>query len=104
MAPEVLAQSQVSTASDVYSFGVVLWQMLSSRRPWEGLGCDAVREQVVHRGVELQLPGGLPEGVALLCRRCLARQPSARPEVGEVQRALQQLLQQLSPEPLLQDF
>jgi serine/threonine protein kinase len=104
MAPEVLMRSEVSRASDVYSFGVVLWQMLSSRRPWEGMGCDAVREAVISQKRGLQLPAGVPDDGAALCMACLSWHPAARPSMAEVEQQLQQQLARVNPMPLLQDF
>jgi serine/threonine protein kinase len=104
MAPEVLARSQVSRASDVYSFGVVLWQMLSSKRPWEGMGCDAARDAVVNLQQSLKVPVGVAADVAALCTSCMSWHAAARPSMVQVEQKLQKLLAQTNPILLLQDF
>jgi serine/threonine protein kinase len=104
MAPEVLASSLVSKAADTYSFGVVLWQMLSGRRPWQDMRQDAVREAVLVQRRALEPPAGLPPELAALCAECMAWEPAARPSMAQVEARLQQLLECLSPAPLLQDF
>jgi eukaryotic-like serine/threonine-protein kinase len=44
MAPEVLLGAQPSTCSDVYSLGIVLFELITARRPYEGLAPARILE------------------------------------------------------------
>ncbi|MFC0526551.1 serine/threonine-protein kinase [Phytohabitans kaempferiae] len=80
LAPERLEGRQVSPATDVYALGLLLYRALTGHLPWEA----ATTTQMLraHRYTD---PGplppveGLPDAVALLCRRCLAKRPENRP-------------------------
>jgi len=84
LAPERLEGGQVSPATDVYALGLLLYRALTGHLPWE----VATTTQML-RAHRYSDPGplppveGLPEAVALLCRRCLAKRPEARPTSAE---------------------
>ncbi|BCB86648.1 serine/threonine-protein kinase [Phytohabitans suffuscus] len=84
LAPERLVGGQVSPATDVYALGLLLYRALTGHLPWEA----ATTTQML-RAHRYSDPGplppveGLPEAVALLCRRCLAKQPTLRPSAAE---------------------
>jgi eukaryotic-like serine/threonine-protein kinase len=84
LAPERLEGGQVSPATDVYALGLLLYRALTGHLPWEA----ATTTQML-RAHRYSDPGplppveGLPEAVALLCRRCLAKRPEARPSSAE---------------------
>ncbi|WP_426504911.1 serine/threonine-protein kinase [Dactylosporangium sp. McL0621] len=89
LAPERLTDDAVTPASDVYSLGVLLYRLLAGHRPWPASG--AADLLVAHLETDPaplpDRPGVAPE-VAELCRRCLAKDPAARPTAGEVATAL----------------
>jgi serine/threonine-protein kinase len=84
LAPERLEGGQVSPATDVYALGLLLYRALTGHLPWEA----ATTTQML-RAHRYSDPGplphveGLPEAVALLCRRCLAKRPENRPSSAE---------------------
>ena len=84
LAPERLEGGQVSPATDVYALGLLLYRALTGHLPWE----VATTTQML-RAHRYSDPGplphveGLPEAVALLCRRCLAKRPETRPSSAE---------------------
>lgn len=85
LAPERLEGRQVSPATDVYALGLLLYRALTGHLPWE----VATTTQML-RAHRYSDPGplppveGLPEAVALLCRRCLSKRPETRPSSAEV--------------------
>jgi serine/threonine protein kinase len=76
MSPEQVAREPLTSRSDQFGLGVMLYELLSARRPFEGesplVTLDRIREaappDVDH----------LPEDVADLVLRLLARDPAAR--------------------------
>jgi serine/threonine-protein kinase len=89
LAPERLAGGPVRPATDVYGLGLVLYRALTGRLPWAA----ETTTQIINAHVYAEpacLPPitGLPDGVAELCLRCLAKNPADRPTSREVGRAL----------------
>ncbi len=87
MAPEqVLGASEVSDRADVYAVGVVLFRLLSARQPFE---TESPREMMMSRllddapSVRVFQPQ-VPESLAQLVDRCLAREPDQRPPAAEL--------------------
>jgi eukaryotic-like serine/threonine-protein kinase len=83
------AEGQVATsASDVYALGVVLFECLAGRRPFEAdtpvaVALAHVREQVP------DLPAGVPDDLAAVVHRALAKDPDERyPDAGAFAAAL----------------
>ncbi|BCJ64664.1 serine/threonine-protein kinase [Polymorphospora rubra] len=89
LAPERLDAGQVSAATDVYALGLLLYRCLAGRLPWEA---DTTTQMLRnHRHADpAPLPPveGLPDEVAQLCRRCLAKAPDDRPSSADVARTL----------------
>jgi len=86
----VVGASEVSDRADVYATGVVLFRLLSARQPFEA---ESPREMMMSR--LLDTPPSVrafqplvPEALAQLVDRCLARQPDERPPAGELARQL----------------
>ena len=42
MAPEVIREKPVGTMADIYGVGLVMWEMLSGKRPYDGMGIEEV--------------------------------------------------------------
>nr|WP_240939965.1 serine/threonine-protein kinase [Planosporangium flavigriseum] len=89
LAPERLAGGPVQPATDVYGLGLLLYRMLTGELPWAA----ETTTQMINAHVYAE-PGplppitGLPEGIAELCARCLAKDPADRPTSREVTQAL----------------
>ncbi|GGT83341.1 serine/threonine-protein kinase [Streptomyces lateritius] len=80
--PEQARGEESTTAADVYSLGATLFHLAVGRPPYPVDG-DTLRLLArVQRG-DLDL-GGLPKELTPLIRPCLATEPAARPEPGEV--------------------
>src|SRR6185436_14635981 len=87
MAPEqVLGASEVGDRADVYAVGVVLFRLLSQRQPFEA---ESPRDVMMSRLLD-DAPSVrafqplVPESLAQLVDRCLARQPDDRPSAAEL--------------------
>jgi hypothetical protein len=89
LAPERLEHGMVRPSTDVYALGLLLHRMLAGRLPWAA--STATQMLRAHRYQEpagLPAIAGLPDEVAALCRRCLAKDPARRPSAAEVATAL----------------
>ncbi|HEY0994095.1 MAG TPA: serine/threonine-protein kinase, partial [Kofleriaceae bacterium] len=91
MAPEqVLGASEVSDRADVYAVGIVLFRLLSKRQPFES---ESPRETMMSRLLD-DAPSVrafqplVPESLAQIVDRCLAREPAERPSAAELARQL----------------
>ncbi|KAK4268759.1 hypothetical protein QN277_025367 [Acacia crassicarpa] len=108
-APEYLATGHLTAKSDVYSFGVVLLEMLSGRRAidknqptgehklvdWAKPYLSSKRRsfRVIDARLQGQYTLSQGQSAAALAFQCLSGEPKFRPNMNEVVRALEQLLE-----------
>ncbi|QHA07995.1 PQQ-binding-like beta-propeller repeat protein [Streptomyces broussonetiae] len=91
MSPEQLASPRkVTPASDVFSLGSLLVFAAVGTGPFDADSPYITGYQVVHGTPDL---GGVPEALLDIVERCLDKDPTARPEVTDVHRMLQTLLE-----------
>jgi eukaryotic-like serine/threonine-protein kinase len=89
LAPERLAGGPVRPATDVYALGLLLYRALTGNLPWEAeTTTQMITAHVYAEPSPLPAVDGLPDGVADLCLRCLAKDPADRPTAREVARTL----------------
>ncbi len=96
MAPEqVEAAENVDGRADIYALGVTLFQMLTDELPWQGdspFALAAARLTAPPPDPRTQRPD-LPEAVAGLVLRCMARSPDDRPaSARDLARTLAELI------------
>ncbi|MFI1942159.1 protein kinase [Streptomyces purpureus] len=86
MAPEQFQRPrQVGPAADVFALGSVLVHAATGRGPFDSDSPYIVAYQVVHDEPDLT---GVPEELAELVARCLAKEPAERPTPDEIMAAL----------------
>jgi serine/threonine protein kinase len=89
LAPERLAGGQVSAATDVYALGLLLYRLMTGRLPWPAeTTAEALRAHLYADPDPLPPQPEMPDEVAALCRRCLAKTPTDRPDAASVAREL----------------
>ncbi|RZQ60023.1 serine/threonine-protein kinase [Amycolatopsis suaedae] len=98
MAPEQIQRGAAGPRSDLYALGCVLHEMLTGRQLFAGPTAYAVFDQQVNRPPD-PVPG-VPDGLAALLERVLAKDPAARPaSATELFDALQPFAVDLPPLP-----
>jgi outer membrane protein assembly factor BamB len=86
MAPEQFRRPrEVGPAADIFALGSVLVHAATGRGPFDSDSPYVVAYQVVHDEPDLT---GMPESLAPLVRRCLAKEPDDRPTPDELMREL----------------
>ncbi|MFF4121673.1 PQQ-binding-like beta-propeller repeat protein [Streptomyces sp. NPDC001714] len=89
MAPEQFRRPrEVGPAADIFALGSVLVHAATGRGPFDSDSPYVVAYQVVHDEPDLT---GVPEEVAPLVLRCLAKEPEDRPTPDELMRRLRSL-------------
>jgi eukaryotic-like serine/threonine-protein kinase len=80
MSPEVIEGGAADARSDIFSLGIVLFEMLTGRRPFVGDSPLAVITAILRDKPPLasEVKPGVPQELARLIDRCLAKTPSAR--------------------------
>ncbi|MFI8243934.1 serine/threonine-protein kinase [Streptomyces sp. NPDC085866] len=86
MAPEQFRRPrEVGSAADIFALGSVLVHAATGRGPFDSDSPYVVAYQVVHDEPDLT---GVPESLAPLILRCLAKEPDDRPTPDELMREL----------------
>ncbi|MFF9122863.1 serine/threonine-protein kinase [Streptomyces sp. NPDC014889] len=86
MAPEQFRRPrEVGPAADIFALGSVLVHAATGRGPFDSDSPYIVAYQVVHDEPDLT---GVPQDLAPLVRRCLAKEPEDRPTPDEMMREL----------------
>ncbi len=88
--PEQLTGVPVTELSDMYGFGLLGYELLAGRGPYEARSAaDWIRAHLQQEPRDLrELRPDVPEPLADLLRRCLAKEPRHRPSARDVVRAL----------------
>jgi len=89
LSPEQCRGEPATPASDLYALGCMMFQLLTGQLPFLG-----TPSQVIHAHTNRTPPrvqrrvSGIPEDIAEICYRLLAKKPEERPSLSEVRAAL----------------
>ncbi|CAM9212432.1 unnamed protein product, partial [Choristocarpus tenellus] len=106
MCPEVALQYPYNEKADVYSFGLILWEMLTLKRPFEGLSRKEFLHTVIKGGKRPALEKEWTDDLKSLLRRCWSEDIDLRPDFGVIESTLRDIARQettwgiLSPTPV----
>lgn len=92
VAPEQAKGEDASPAADLYSLGAVGFLALTGRLPFEGSAAEVIAGKVLRDPPPVASLAPVPEPLATVVDRLLAREPSARPGAAEVRGLLAQPL------------
>ena len=81
MAPELHEEQPNSRETDVYSLGVVLWEIVSRKMPYAGLGGGQMISKTL-QGKRDPLPDPCPEVFRLMITACCQFGSEATPDGG----------------------
>ncbi|KAI3907260.1 hypothetical protein MKW92_005145 [Papaver armeniacum] len=91
MAPEVIRNDPTDEKSDVYSFGVVLWELATSKIPWDTLDSFQVIGVVGFMDQRLEIPKDTDPNWTSLIESCWQSEPKCRPTFNELLEKLKTL-------------
>lgn len=91
LSPEALLDEEVTELADMYQFGLLGYELLAGRGPYDAHSpADWIQAHLNKEPLDLrELRPDVPEEVALLLRRCLAKTPRHRPAARDVARVLE---------------
>ncbi|KAL6963654.1 Serine/threonine-protein kinase sty46 [Sarracenia purpurea var. burkii] len=98
MAPEVIEHKPYDHKADVFSFGIVLWELLTSKLPYEYLTPLQAAVGVVQKGLRPTIPKNTLPRLAELLERCWQQEPTLRPDFSEIIGILQQIAKEVGAE------
>ena len=87
MAPEVLVSLPFYDEKvDVYSFGIVLWELLTSKRPYQDVESNPLEliVDITMKGTRPEIPGSCPKSLRTLIEACWHTDPKRRPSFHEI--------------------
>jgi len=94
MAPEVINHRPYDNKADVFSFAIVLWELATSKVPYDNL-TPLQAALGVRQGLRPEIPSGLNPTLAHLMRRCWDVNPTKRPSFSDITFQLETLLQHI---------
>nr|XP_029118309.1 serine/threonine-protein kinase STY17 isoform X2 [Elaeis guineensis] len=94
MAPEVINHQSYDHKADVFSFAIVLWELVTSKVPYETL-TPLQAALGVRQGLRPEIPEKTHSKLVELMKRCWEAAPAKRPSFSEITVELEELLQHI---------
>ncbi|XP_072972628.1 serine/threonine-protein kinase STY8-like isoform X2 [Typha angustifolia] len=94
MAPEVINHKPYDHKADVFSFAIVLWELATSKVPYDNL-TPLQAALGVRQGMRPDIPRHMHPGLSDLMKRCWEENPTKRPSFSTITRELEELFQQV---------
>ncbi|XP_062227214.1 serine/threonine-protein kinase STY8-like isoform X2 [Phragmites australis] len=91
MAPEVINHSPYNHKADVFSFAIVLWELATSKIPYEDL-TPLQAALGVRQGMRLEIPSWVHPRLSKLIQQCWDANPHLRPSFSEITIELEHIL------------
>ncbi|VAH54802.1 unnamed protein product [Triticum turgidum subsp. durum] len=92
IAPEVINHKAYDHKADVFSFAIVLWELVTSKVPYENM-TPLQAALSVRQGIRLVIPSSVHPRLSKLIQRCWGENPHTRPVFSEITAELQDILQ-----------
>ncbi|HCO96855.1 MAG TPA: hypothetical protein DIU00_23435 [Phycisphaerales bacterium] len=99
MSPEQARGNETDHRTDIWSFGCIMYQMLTSRLPFEGDTATDTLARIIEREPDWNaLPKQIPSNIRTLLKRCLDKDPDRR--LGDISDAAFEISTTLSTQPI----
>ncbi|XP_051200024.1 serine/threonine-protein kinase STY46 [Lolium perenne] len=97
MAPEIINHKPYDHKADVFSFAVVLWELITSKVPYDDM-MPLQAALAVRQGFRLEIPPSVHPGLSGLVELCWDEDPDARPVFAEIIGRLEEISRQVQAE------
>jgi serine/threonine protein kinase len=94
MAPEVINHKAYDHRADVFSFAIVLWELVTSKIPYENL-TPLQAALSVRQGFRLVIPKSVHPRLSKLIRQCWDENPQMRPVFSDITVELEDILRSM---------
>ena len=91
MAPEVINHKPYDHKADVFSFAIVLWELVTTKIPYENL-TPLQAALGVRQGMRMEIPPKVHPRLSKLIERCWDENPHVRPLFSEITVELEDIL------------
>ena len=75
---------------DVYSFAFIVWELFVGKKPYEGVKCFEIPNQVL-KGVRPSIPDSIPACVVEIIKQCWDQNPRKRPNFDKIKSKIKDL-------------
>jgi len=93
-APEILAGKKYNEKVDVYSYGILLWELYTTKVPFEGSSNEDVKRLIIS-GIRPHIPSICPGSYKELVKDCWNPEPEKRPTFDDIVSRLEDLKKNL---------